>query len=67
MRRYATDLRPLGDPRRRPPGLRGVAALAVERSAAGDEMRMILFCVFLALLAGCGILANGAKEGVRVA
>ncbi|KAF9474701.1 hypothetical protein BDN70DRAFT_884538 [Pholiota conissans] len=60
-RKYLKDLRPIGDPRRRKTGLRGVAALVVEQSAAGDEMRMILFCAFLALLAGCGILANGAK------
>lgn len=64
-RKYLKDLRPLGDPRRRKTGLKGILALVVEQSAAGDEMRMILFCAFLALLAGCGILANGAKASAK--
>ena len=35
-----------------------MVSLAFERSAAGEEMRMLLFCTFLLLLASCGIWVN---------
>ncbi|KAF8149532.1 hypothetical protein B0H34DRAFT_667733 [Crassisporium funariophilum] len=63
-RRYVKELGP-GRGRRRK-GWRGLWALVMERSVAGEEMRMFLFCAFLAFLAGCGISANGVKKGMRV-
>jgi len=62
--RYTQDLRPPSYPGRRKKGLRGLVGLVVERSAAGEEMRMILFCAFLAFLAAIGISANGASKRV---
>ncbi|KAF8971198.1 hypothetical protein BDZ97DRAFT_1788255 [Flammula alnicola] len=66
-RKYLQDLRPFSYPGRRKTGVRGLMGLVVERSSAGEEMRMILFCVFLAVLAGCGIVANGANKMARLA
>ena len=39
-------------------GWKAMICLIFERSAAGEEMRMMLFCAFLALLALCGTWAN---------
>ncbi|KAG6840685.1 hypothetical protein C0991_005044 [Blastosporella zonata] len=50
-RRYVRDLRPLNAPGRRKTGWRGVLGLLTERSAAGEEMRMIIFCGLLVSLA----------------
>lgn len=59
-RKYVKDLRPYS--RRGKSGFMWIPSLIVEQSSAGEEMRMILFCAFLALLASCGILINGAKR-----
>ena len=41
---------------------KSLMSLAVERSAAGEEMRMLLFCTFLVLLASCGIWVKAMHE-----
>jgi len=40
--------------------------LVFERSSAGEEIRVILFCAFLAILAVCGIVADGVNNRSRV-
>ncbi|KAG5647179.1 hypothetical protein DXG03_001138 [Asterophora parasitica] len=60
-RRSTRDLRPPGAPGRRKKGWRGVAGLLVERSAAGEEMRMILFCGLLVSLAVWGFASDSDK------
>jgi hypothetical protein len=57
---YTKDLRPFSG--RRKSGFVGVLSLIFEQSSAGEEMRMILFCTFLAFLAACGILINGTHK-----
>jgi len=64
-KKYWKDLRPPGCPARRRTGVRGFLGLLFERSSAGEEMRMILFCAFLAFLAGCGVICNGANNHNR--
>jgi hypothetical protein len=58
---FTLDLRPKsyihGEKRRR-----SLMSLAFEQSAAGEEMRLILFCAFLVLLASCGIWVNAVRE-----
>ncbi|TRM69371.1 hypothetical protein BD626DRAFT_473844 [Schizophyllum amplum] len=49
-RKYVSDLRPAGTPGRRA----GLLALMTEKSAAGEEMRVIVFCTILVFLAGYG-------------
>ncbi|KAJ7594558.1 hypothetical protein C8J56DRAFT_927034 [Mycena floridula] len=52
-KKYVKDLRPPGAPGRRQPGFQGFVDLVKENSAAGEEIRLMLFCmslVFLALL-----------------
>lgn len=60
-RKYRKDLRP-HFPGRRAAGVRGVMSLVFERSSAGEEIRVILFCAFLAFLAVCGIVADGTSR-----
>lgn len=60
-KRYINDLRPLSCPGRRKTGLKGVLSLMVERSSAGEEMRMILFCALLLSLSMWGFVANRGK------
>ncbi|KAF8894365.1 hypothetical protein CPB84DRAFT_1782886 [Gymnopilus junonius] len=64
-KKYCKDLRPPGCPALRRTGVRGFLSLLFERSSAGEEIRMILFCAFLAFLAGCGVLCNGANNHNR--
>lgn len=45
----------MGLPGRRQGGVGGLLGLVTERSAAGDEMRVILFCVMMVVLAVWGI------------
>ena len=59
-RKYIKDLRPHSG--RRKSGLLGILSLIFEQSSAGEEMRMILFCAFLAFLAACGISVNGTQK-----
>ncbi|KAF5385948.1 hypothetical protein D9615_002663 [Tricholomella constricta] len=68
-RRYERDLRPLSAPGRRKSGWRSVLGLVFERSSAGEEMRMIIFCGLLVSLAVWGFASNRAKpeEVVRAA
>ncbi|KDR74977.1 hypothetical protein GALMADRAFT_98043 [Galerina marginata CBS 339.88] len=65
-RKYWRDLRPVGYLSRRKTGFRGFLHLMVERSSAGEEMRMILFCAFLGFLAGCGVALNGGSNRSRL-
>lgn len=44
-----------------------VIGLLFERSAAGEEIRMILLCAILAVLAALGITANGTRTGMAEA
>ncbi|KAG6811141.1 hypothetical protein H0H92_008796 [Tricholoma furcatifolium] len=57
-KRYERDLRPLGAPGRRKSGWRGFLGLLTERSSAGEEMRMIIFCGLLVSLAVWGYSAQ---------
>ena len=59
-RKYIKDLRPYSG--RRKSGFIGILSLIFEQSSAGEEMRMILFCTFLAFLAACGISVNGTHK-----
>ncbi|KAG6832838.1 hypothetical protein H0H87_000192 [Tephrocybe sp. NHM501043] len=62
-RRYVCDLHPLSAPGRRKNGWRGVLSLLTESSAAGEEMRMIVFCGLLVSLAVWGYSAHRTKPG----
>ncbi|KAG6861904.1 hypothetical protein C0995_009854 [Termitomyces sp. Mi166 len=57
-RRYVSDLRPLSAPGRRKTGWRGVFGLLTERSPAGEEMRIIVFCGLLVSLAIWGFFLH---------
>ena len=59
-RKYIKDLRPYSA--QRMSGFLGILSLIFEQSSAGEEMRMILFCTFLAFLAACGISVNGTHK-----
>ncbi|KAJ3986240.1 hypothetical protein F5890DRAFT_1572451 [Lentinula detonsa] len=63
-KRYINDLRPAGSPGRRKTGLKGVLELLTESSAAGEEMRMMVFCALMVLLAvwGCCATNRGRSE-----
>lgn len=66
-KRYVNDLRPLSSPGRRKGGIGGLMNLALERTPAGEEMRMILFCGMLVCLAMWGFMASGRNPGARQA
>ncbi|GLB45091.1 hypothetical protein LshimejAT787_1901690 [Lyophyllum shimeji] len=70
-RRYVRDLRPLSAPGRRKTGWRALVGLVFERSAAGEEMRMMVFCGMLVGLAVWGFLSSRGgprpRDVVRVA
>ena len=55
------DLRPLSSLGRRKPGVRGFMNLIFEKSSAGEEMRMIIFCGFLVCLAAWGFSGEGGR------
>ncbi|KAF9010720.1 hypothetical protein BDQ17DRAFT_1322512 [Cyathus striatus] len=65
-KKYVQDLRPLSSPGRRKKGLRGVLGLLFEQSAAGEEMRMIVFCTLLVCLAIWGFIASGSRRSSRI-
>jgi hypothetical protein len=54
-KRYESDLRPAGSPHRRKYGKELLTALMIENTPAGEELRMILFCMFLLILAVWGL------------
>jgi hypothetical protein len=60
------DLRPLSSPGRRKQGVRGFMNLIFEKSSAGEEMRMIIFCGFLVCLAAWGFTGEGGRAIARV-
>ncbi|KAF8800240.1 hypothetical protein BYT27DRAFT_6840104 [Phlegmacium glaucopus] len=64
-RKYIKDLRPNSGSRKA--GFLGILSLIIEQSSAGEEIRLILFCTFLAFLAACGISANGVNRQSRLA
>lgn len=64
-RKYVKDLRPHAGHMKS--GFLGILSLIVEQSSAGEEMRMIFFCAFLAFLAACSISVNGANKRSRLA
>ena len=53
-KKYKRDLRPMGFPGMRRKGIRGFLNLMVEKSSAGEELRMILFIGFWDSLQGAG-------------
>lgn len=66
-RKYVRDLRPpsyASGSRRK--GLRGFLDLVIEKSSAGEEVRMILFCSVLLCFAVWGFVATGSSRVSRV-
>ncbi|KAJ3896175.1 hypothetical protein GG344DRAFT_72444 [Lentinula edodes] len=63
MRRYINDLRPAGSPGRRQTGFQGIVELLFENSAAGEELRMLLFCGLLVFLAIWGCWLGNRNHG----
>jgi len=61
-RNFTKDLRPKGYYVHGEKRRKSLMSLAFERSAAGEEMRLMLFCTFLVLLASCGIWVNAGRE-----
>ncbi|KAJ3826843.1 hypothetical protein F5880DRAFT_1541964 [Lentinula raphanica] len=63
-KRYINDLRPAGSPGKRKSGLKGVFQLMTESSAAGEEMRMMVFCALMVFLAlwGCWVGNRVGRE-----
>jgi len=66
-KRYVNDLRPLGCPGRQPTGLKGLLGLLFEKSPAGDEMRILLFCITMVFLAGWGVIVGNKKHILQTA
>lgn len=67
-KKYETELGPFGRLRggrggfgRGVGGIRGLIGLAFERSSAGEEVRMILFCMALVILAAWGFAIGGRR------
>lgn len=68
VKKYETELGPFGRRRggrggfgRGIGGIRGLVGLAFERSSAGEEVRMILFCMALVVLAAWGFAVGGRR------
>ncbi|KAI8993089.1 hypothetical protein BD414DRAFT_412755 [Trametes punicea] len=59
VRRWVYDLRPSGHPDVAP---KGFGALLVERSPAGEEARLMVFCVCLLLLTVWALLARAVRD-----
>ncbi|KAL1745706.1 hypothetical protein HDZ31DRAFT_35879 [Schizophyllum fasciatum] len=62
-RKYVSDLRPAGTPGRK----EGLMALLTEKSAAGEEVRVILFCTVLVCLAGYGFATVSKMDNLLYA
>ena len=58
------DLRPLSSQGRRKQG--GLMNLTFEKSPAGEEMRMIIFCGFLVCVAAWGFSEEGGRTIARI-
>ncbi|KAJ6594178.1 hypothetical protein B0H19DRAFT_1366100 [Mycena capillaripes] len=56
VRRYTLDLRPPGALGRRKTGVRGVLGILMENSAAGEDLRMFVFCSLLVCFAGAFVV-----------
>ncbi|KAJ6587178.1 hypothetical protein DFH09DRAFT_1028390 [Mycena vulgaris] len=56
VKRYTLDLRPPGAPGRTTKGIGGVLGIMLESSAAGEEMRMFVFCSLLVCFAGAFVV-----------
>jgi hypothetical protein len=63
-KRYSRDLRPTGYPGWKKDG-ENVLRLVLDRSAAGEEVRMILVCVLLVCVAVWGVVGSGSASGQR--
>ncbi|TFK25240.1 hypothetical protein FA15DRAFT_756029 [Coprinopsis marcescibilis] len=61
-RKYVKDLRPPGFSSTRKEGMMGVLGLFMEKSAAGEEIRMMLFCSLLLCLALWGFVMSGRSQ-----
>ncbi|KAI9060262.1 hypothetical protein FKP32DRAFT_1687783 [Trametes sanguinea] len=59
VRRWTLDLRPSGHPDVAP---KGVGALLVERSPAGEEARLMLFCFSLLVLTVWALVGRAVRE-----
>jgi hypothetical protein len=57
-KKYVKDLRPAGGPGMRQTGVKGLVELFMDNSSAGEEMRMIAFCVSLVCLAFWGLATS---------
>lgn len=57
--KYVSNLTPPGS---RSHGFRSVISLILERSAAGEEMRVVLFCALLVLLAMWGFMTSAESQ-----
>jgi hypothetical protein len=57
-KKYTSDLRPLSSPARQKSGMQAILSLVCERSSAGEEIRMIIFCALLVSLAVWGFVVN---------
>lgn len=64
-KRYELELGPYGRHRRGfgrgIGGIRGLIGLAFERNSAGEEVRMIFFCIALVVLAAWGFVVGGKR------
>ena len=58
VRRWVHDLRPSGHPDVRP---KGVGELLLERSPAGEEARLMVFCVALCVLTVWALVSKAAR------
>ncbi|PFH53722.1 hypothetical protein AMATHDRAFT_137017 [Amanita thiersii Skay4041] len=63
-KKYIKDLRPLSCLARRKRGIKGLITLLFEKSSAGEEMRMILFCALLVFLSMWGFLVLGHRSTI---
>lgn len=61
-KKYTWDLRPLSSPSRRKDGMGGATSLLFERSPAGEEMRVIVFCGLLVGLSLWGFFVLGCRQ-----
>jgi len=65
-RKYVRDLRPPSIACGRKTGWRGFLGLVLEKSSAGEEVRMMLFCAMLVCFALWGFVVTGRSRAVEM-
>jgi hypothetical protein len=65
-RKYVRDLRPPGLASGRKTGFRGFLGLVLEKSSAGEEVRMMLFCTMLVCFAVWGFVVTGRSRSAQM-